>query len=58
MAVRALEPKAEIIVCGDNDESGTGQKAARAAALACGGKYLIPATVGMDWNDYLTMETV
>ncbi|MGZ5052328.1 MAG: toprim domain-containing protein [Methylobacter sp.] len=56
--IRAKHPHAEIIIAGDNDESGTGQKAARAAALACGGKYIIPPIVGMDWNDYLTMEGV
>jgi len=34
---RQLYPKRDIIICGDNDESGVGQKAARAAALAvCG----------------------
>lgn len=49
--IRALYPNHELIVCGDNDESGTGQKAARAAALACGGKYLIPPIIGQDFND-------
>jgi putative DNA primase/helicase len=43
----------EIIICGDNDESGVGQQAARAAALAIGGKYILPPTLGQDWNDYL-----
>ncbi|MFU8790348.1 MAG: toprim domain-containing protein, partial [Methylobacter sp.] len=45
----------EITICGDNDESGTGQKAARAAALAVTGKYLIPSIVGQDWNDSINM---
>jgi len=49
--IRAKNPDAEIIICGDNDLSGVGQKAARSAALACGGKYIIPDTVGHDWND-------
>jgi len=49
--VRAKNPDAEIIIMGDNDESGTGQKAAHFAALACGGKYLIPPVIGYDWND-------
>ncbi|POZ52986.1 toprim domain-containing protein [Methylovulum psychrotolerans] len=49
--VRAKNPDAEIIIMGDHDANGTGQQAARAAALACGGKYLIPPTVGQDWND-------
>lgn len=50
---RRLYPDSQIIICGDNDESGTGQKAARAAAVAVGGKYILPATVGHDFNDSL-----
>jgi|WetSurSiteA1Bulk_404760.scaffolds.fasta_scaffold00106_8 putative DNA primase/helicase len=49
--VRAKNPDAEMIIAGDNDVSGTGQTAARAAALAVSGKYLIPPQVGQDWND-------
>jgi putative DNA primase/helicase len=52
--IRAQNPDAEIIIAGDNDISGVGQKAARSAALAVNGKYIIPPTPGMDWNDYLT----
>jgi phage/plasmid primase-like uncharacterized protein len=52
--VRANNPGGEIIICGDNDLSGTGQTKARAAALAIGGKYLIPQTPGHDWNDAFT----
>ncbi len=55
LAVRRLYPAAPIIIFGDNDESGVGQKAARAAAVAVGGKYILPATVGHDWNDALNM---
>jgi putative DNA primase/helicase len=54
--IRAKNPKAEIIVAGDHDQSGTGQKAARSAALAVGGKVLIPPNVGDDWNDHLTRK--
>ncbi|MGZ4993539.1 MAG: toprim domain-containing protein [Methylobacter sp.] len=54
--IRAKHPKAEIIIAGDNDENGVGQKAARSAAVAIGGKYIIPPTLGHDWNDHLTME--
>jgi putative DNA primase/helicase len=50
---RRLYPDSKIVICGDNDESGTGQKAARAAAVAVGGKYILPATVGHDFNDSL-----
>lgn len=53
---RRLYPESQIIICGDNDESGTGQKAARSAALAVSGKYIIPVTVGHDWNDSLNAE--
>lgn len=58
LVMRCMYPGEQIIVAGDNDESGTGQKAARAAALAVGGKYILPAQVGTDWNDSLTMEAV
>jgi putative DNA primase/helicase len=54
--IRKLYPASQIIICGDNDESGTGQKAARAAALAVTGKYIIPTIVGQDWNDALNSE--
>ena len=51
--VRAKNADAEIIICGDNDKSGTGQRAAQVAALAIGGKYILPAIVGHDFNDEL-----
>ena len=54
--VRAKNPDAEIIICGDNDLNGVGQAAALAAALAVGGKYILPKQVGTDWNDVLTAE--
>jgi putative DNA primase/helicase len=54
--IRALYPRPEIVIAGDNDVSGVGQKKAIEAALAIGGKYIIPATPGHDWNDSLTME--
>ena len=56
--IRRLYPNHEIIICGDNDESEVGQEAARLAALACGGKYILPATIGHDWNDSLNMAVV
>lgn len=48
---RQLRPEAEIIIMGDNDESGTGQEKALLAAKAVSGKYMIPPTMGNDWND-------
>ncbi|MDP3389075.1 MAG: toprim domain-containing protein [Methylococcaceae bacterium] len=56
--MRHLYPTNQIIIAGDNDESGTGQKAARAAALAVGGKYIVPELAGYDWNDLFNMEGV
>ncbi len=56
IVIRKLYPKSQIVICGDNDLSGVGQKAAKAAALAVGGKYIIPAIVGQDWNDILSLE--
>lgn len=49
--IRELSPDSEIIICGDNDLSGVGQAKAKEAALAIGGKVLIPLTPGNDWND-------
>lgn len=56
LVFRRLYPSHQIVICGDNDLDGKGQKAARAAALAVTGKYLIPAIAGHDWNDVLTRE--
>ncbi len=56
--IRALYQNAEIVICGDNDLSGVGQKAAIEAAAAINGKYIIPATPGHDWNDSITAEAV
>jgi putative DNA primase/helicase len=49
--ISAFYQNHELIICGDKDESGAGQKAARAAALSCGGRYLLPPIVGTDFND-------
>ena len=54
--VRSLHPTNQIIIMSDNDVSGVGQTAAREAALAIGGKYLIPDTTGFDWNDEINKE--
>lgn len=54
--IRKLSPNSEIILCSDNDLSGIGQKKAREAALAVGGKVLIPPVVGRDWNDLIAEE--
>lgn len=51
--VKARYLNNKIIICGDNDESGKGQTAARATALSIGAKYMFPPTVGYDYNDYI-----
>jgi putative DNA primase/helicase len=58
LCVRSLYPMNDIIIMGDNDLSGVGQDAARQAALSIGGKYLIPETIGHDWNDVINMEVI
>lgn len=56
MVMREAYPEAKIIIAGDNDKSGVGQKAASEAALAVDGQISIPEfsieEVGSDWNDY------
>ena len=59
--VRANMPKAIIIIAGDNDRNTPGNPGltkARAAAIAVGGKLLIPqfadGEIGSDWNDWIT----
>ena len=56
--VRKHYPDNEIMICGDNDLSSVGQKAANDAALAVGGKHIIPPIVGTDWNDIINMEVM
>lgn len=55
LAWRTKSPTSEIILMGDNDLSGVGQKAAEAAARAVGGKFLIPPNPGQDWNDFISL---
>lgn len=54
--MRQAYPDAEMIIAGDNDKSGVGQKAANEAALAVGGRVSMPTFLdhesGSDWNDY------
>lgn len=52
--LRKLYPISEIIVCGDNDSNGVGQNAAKAAAIAVNGKFLIPEQTDTDFNDILS----
>ena len=51
-ALKAEFPEITIIVAGDNDQSGTGAKYGQQAALISHGHFMMPPTVGMDWNDY------
>ena len=50
--IRRHLPDAKIIVCADNDKSGTGQKYANEAALVVDGLVAMPPILGMDFNDY------
>jgi len=49
--LRLKYPALRLVVCGDNDQSGTGQRAAHEAAQAVGGAVAIPSNAGADWND-------
>jgi|CXWL01.1.fsa_nt_gi putative DNA primase/helicase len=49
--LRAQCPTATIVVCGDQDLSGTGQQEARKAADAVGGVVALPEAQGQDFND-------
>lgn len=49
--LRQQLPTATIVVCGDNDLSGTGQRAAREAAEAVNGGVALPEEQGQDFND-------
>ncbi len=50
-ALRAAHPDTLMVIAGDHDENGSGQRAAAAAARAVGGIVAIPAERGQDWND-------
>ena len=54
--VRSLHPTISIVIAGDNDLSGVGQKAAIDAALTVCGTHIIPQYAGADWNDIINME--
>ncbi len=55
-----LKPVADLLrgqligVAADNDESGTGQRVAEATGLP----WIMPPTIGQDWNDYATEHGV
>ena len=51
LALRGKLPDARIVIAGDHDEGGTGQRAAIEAARAAGGYVAIPEGQGNDWND-------
>ena len=50
-ALRAKFPQARIVIAGDSDANGTGQRKAEEAAQAIGGLVAIPTEAGKDWND-------
>lgn len=49
--IRQRHHSATIVIAGDNDESGTGQKASENAAKEVGGYFKWPKVSGKDWND-------
>lgn len=54
--IRRNKPDAKITICGDRDINGVGERAAKAAALAVGGRYSLPpcsSDVNADWNDFV-----
>jgi len=59
---RAAFPDSIIIIAGDNDKSGTGQAAAKAASDAVLGSYFIPLflphEVGSDFNDRWCLDNL
>lgn len=50
--IRAKYRSAAIIICGDNDESKTGEKYGKTAAESVGGTFVMPPIIGNDFNDY------
>lgn len=53
-AIRRLFAVAPITICGDNDLSGVGQKAAKSAAVICNGSWIVPTQAGADFNDVIS----
>lgn len=53
-----LFPQTEIIIAGDNDVSGDGNKAAAEAGQAINARVILPNTAGMDWNDVHAAESL
>ena len=51
-AMRRKFPSLRLLIAGDNDESGTGQKAAAEAAQVVGGLMAVPSNL-KDWNDVM-----
>jgi putative DNA primase/helicase len=49
--IRGMYPKSVLIIAGDHDHSGTGQREAKTAADTVHGVAVIPETEGDDWND-------
>ncbi|MFW6585573.1 VapE domain-containing protein [Acinetobacter baumannii] len=51
-------PQSEIIIAGDNDANGAGNKAAEAAGKAINARVILPNMEGMDWNDVHATEGI
>ena len=51
-------PHSEIVIAGDNDLSGDGNKAAEAAGTAISARVILPEQRGQDWNDVHIAENL
>lgn len=51
-AIRSKYCDTEIIIAGDNDESGAGEAKGKVAAENVNGIFTMPPDTGMDWNDF------
>jgi putative DNA primase/helicase len=57
-ALRDKFPAAKIVIAGDNDANGVGQRAAQEAAIAVKGYVTLPEQEGTDWNDVFVSQGV
>jgi putative DNA primase/helicase len=56
--LRSKGPASRIVIAGDNDANGVGQRAASEAANAVGGVVILPPDTGQDWNDRVAAVAV
>jgi putative DNA primase/helicase len=54
--IRGKFPDTKLIIAGDHDETGVGQRAAAEAALSTSASYVVPRQPGQDWNDVASAD--